>query len=349
MPLHRTISPSDRLTYNVLWLADYLFGPRNDDGRRFERANQRVRERVAASLSRGPKGTIFPIDVVDSLSLADFRTRYQRKSMPVVIRGAAKDWVCCRTWSPEMFAERYGDDPVTLLSMSVEQMGHAKFKPLGDTIPLRELIKRLRNGEKDFYWRFSPLMHNHPELQQDFDGDWLKTFREGNSMVSLFQLFMGAGGTNTALHNAPASNLFVQVYGQKHWLIYPPEYNAVFHPPLRRAPYFFSHVNPEYPDEQRFPGFSHLDGYEVTLNPGDVMYIPPYAWHYVTNPTDSIGVGYRWFAPRAALNACLTQTLLTACASNPPVLRNAVNARFKKGNPDLVTSVPRAVPPVLQG
>ncbi|MBC7882581.1 MAG: cupin-like domain-containing protein [Anaerolineae bacterium] len=347
--LHRSIPTSERIKFNALWMISHLFGPRNDDTYLFENSLKTLRQRVGENLAKGPKGKIFPIDRVDSISRQEFQEKYQKRSLPVVITGAAKEWVCCKTWSPEMFAERYGDDPVTLLSMSVEEVGGAKFKPIGETVSLRELVKRLRSGEKDFYWRFSPLLHNHPELQKDFDDKWLESFREKRSVMSLFQLFVGAGGTNTALHNAPASNLFVQVYGQKHWLIYPPEYNSVFHPPLRRAPYFFSHLNPEHPDQQNYPGCEHLDGYEVLLNPGDVLYIPPYAWHYVTNPSDSIGVGYRWFAPRAAMSASVTQTLLTALSSNPPVIRNAINARFKKGNPDLVTSVPKAVPPILQG
>ena len=55
------------------------------------------------------------------------------------------------------------------------------------------------------------------------------------------------------------------------------------------------------------------------LEAGDILYNPPFYWHYVRNPTASIGVGVRFYDVPRILGASTTQGLLTLMASNPPV------------------------------
>ncbi len=341
----------DCLLFNLMWVVDHVFGSSvegttvSSDKRLFQDGRQQVRHRVGEQLAAQHITHHIPINKLDALSIPEFRKKHQSPHIPVVLTGAAKEWTCCQTWSPEFFAERYGDDEVTLLQIATEDLGRPQFEPIGQTISLQELVERLRQGDRDFYWRFSPLMHRHPELQEDFDSTWLQSFREWNAYrgFELFQLFMGCRGTNTALHNAPASNLFVQVYGRKRWLIYAPIYNPIFDPPLTRSPYFFSKFDPEHPDSALFPGCEHMICYETVLDPGDVLYLPPYYWHQVTNLTDSIGVGYRWITLSSMMSASFIQTLLTFMSTNPPVFRNPVSRRNQ--DPDLVTKVPT----LLQG
>jgi len=35
------------------------------------------------------------------------------------------------------------------------------------------------------------------------------------------------------------------------------------------------------PDLDRFPRFSEIGGMEVAMEPGEVLYIPHYWWHYI--------------------------------------------------------------------
>ena len=42
----------------------------------------------------------------------------------------------------------------------------------------------------------------------------------------------------------------------------------------------------ENPDLNRFPRFSGIRGMEVALEPGEVLYIPNYWWHYIESEMD---------------------------------------------------------------
>lgn len=177
------------------------------------------------------------------------------------------------------------------------------------------------------YARFVPLFKNHPELFDHFDRNWVASYvgrkvklwgSSGDAVPLRSQLFIGEKGTQTSLHCAMTNNLFVQVYGEKKWIIYPPSYNPILEPPVTRAPGFFAcYYDPFDVDEEAFPAARYFDRYEAHLKPGDVLYNPPFHWHHVSNSTDSIGIGIRWYWKVSARKSCWTQNRLSFMATNP--------------------------------
>ena len=51
------------------------------------------------------------------------------------------------------------------------------------------------------------------------------------------------------------------------------------------------------------------DGWTVILEPGDVLYNPPFFWHQARSIDTNIGVGFRWFS--LAANSKLAQLTIT--------------------------------------
>ena len=93
----------------------------------------------------------------------------------------------------------------------------------------------------------------------------------------------------------------------------------------RNAPYKtngvpFNPFNPNYETPNTL--YKYIDGYEVTLKPGDVLWNPPFYWHTIKNPTDSIGVGYRWTAPFYALKITPLYMFLDLFAMHPPIWKS---------------------------
>jgi hypothetical protein len=139
--------------------------------------------------------------------------------------------------------------------------------------------------------------------------------------MRFYTLFLGGKGTDTAIHNAGNENIFVQVYGQKKWRLYPMEHMAIFDPPANRSLYKYTYYKPDDPDNVRYPMSRHKDYYETVLEAGDVLYNPPYYWHHVSNPVSSIGVGCRWSNIRTALRASPLLATLELFNTNPNLIK----------------------------
>jgi len=307
------IPPEALQRYRQLWVKEHILGARAQVEAEHEALQQILLEALQA---RGP-GRVLPIERRKNLSLTEYRRVYLKQGLPVILHGAAKDWPCVRHWSPEWLAERYGSDPLTLIDAAPSDLNAIDYQVRETT--LGDLIREMDLKPLEKYSRFNRLLYDHPELAQDFDRRWLKQRRNPVCSGQTFQVFIGGKSSKTHLHAAAEHNLFTQVYGRKHWILYPPSYDCVLRPPVNRTPYFHSAYDPDRPAQAEFPALSYLDRFEGVLEPGDILFNPPSWWHHVHNLTGSIGVGYRWFAPGDAFRLDWSQALLTLLAVNPPI------------------------------
>jgi ribosomal protein L16 Arg81 hydroxylase len=117
------------------------------------------------------------------------------------------------------------------------------------------------------------------------------------------------------MHCAIGSNLFVQVHGRKQWWIYSNKNSPLLEPLVDRSVFFRSQASGEKPEGN----FKKADGWTVILEPGDVLYNPPFFWHQARNIDTTIGVGFRWFSLASILKVSPAQFLMTLTASNPSV------------------------------
>ncbi|XP_046954837.1 HSPB1-associated protein 1 isoform X3 [Lynx rufus] len=97
-------------------------------------------------------------------------------------------------------------------------------------------------------------------------------------------LWIGSMGAHTPCHlDSYGCNLVFQVQGRKRWHLFPPEDTPFLYP--TRIPYeessVFSKINVVNPDLKRFPRFCKARRHVVTLNPGQVLFVPRHWWHYV--------------------------------------------------------------------
>uniref|UniRef100_U3EFH4 HSPB1-associated protein 1 n=1 Tax=Callithrix jacchus TaxID=9483 RepID=U3EFH4_CALJA len=97
-------------------------------------------------------------------------------------------------------------------------------------------------------------------------------------------LWIGSLGAHTTCHlDSYGCNLVFQVQGRKRWHLFPPEDTPFLYP--TRIPYeessVFSKINVVNPDLKRFPQFQKAQRHMVTLNPGQVLFVPRHWWHYV--------------------------------------------------------------------
>ena len=280
-----------------------------------------AKEEVLEAVNLNDQGTgkCFEVAIVHNISSTEFHRKYLKKGLPVVFKGAAKNWKSSEKWSFDFFGENYGNETALL----VEAEGLTAKDTAGnyEILKISDLIENLKKGGNK-YLRFSPLLDKFPKLKEDLDLGWLKSMRNPLSIAQGYQLFIGGKGRITRLHNALQANLFVQVKGKKKWRLYPTFYSPVIDPPKDKAIYNFSYVDIYNPDPKDYPGFEKLNFYEVTLEEGDVFYIPPFMWHQVENMTDSIAVGHRFGYLRGAFKASVPFTIMRLLANDPPLWKS---------------------------
>lgn len=109
------------------------------------------------------------------------------------------------------------------------------------------------------------------------------------------KLWASAAGVVSALHFDLAHNLVVQLAGRKRFLLARRRQTPFLHPlgPLASIPNG-SALDLERPDPQRFWGLNHAAFLEVTLEPGEVLFLPAGVWHHVKSVEPSLSVNYWW-------------------------------------------------------
>jgi ribosomal protein L16 Arg81 hydroxylase len=303
--------------YRCHWFTHHFLGKKGADFF-FKNSLEKSRASYFAEMrKKGPRKNAKTIAVEKDLSAEDFKEKYLKHNIPVIMKGAAKNWTCLKSWRPEVLIKNFGSDVVDLINASPGD--HENLSYDLKQVTFGDVLEDITKEKPQYYSRFNQMLHFHPELVEDLDMEWMQKRRHWYGNGKTFQVFIGGTGTYTHLHSAAEHNLFVQVMGKKQWIMYPPEFSVFLRPLVTRNPYFHSAFHPDQPDYRKFPEMEFADRYEFELEEGDVFFNPPCWWHHVKNPQASIGVGFRWFEMITNLKSCPVQTLLTLCAVNPPI------------------------------
>jgi len=318
-----------RSTYKAFQVLDHFMG-RRTVVKLLGGVRYRAFMHMARTLQQQGEGTIIDVEYHTALDLERFKSYHVKHGIPVVFKGAAKDWPSVKHWTLDHLKALHGTDEVPLLTAEGNNPeGGIEFTTLA------RVIERIQAGDHRAYFRFYNMLTRHPEHLEDFDQEWLKARSHRQKYFSSFQVFIGGAHSRTELHNSHIANLFVQVHGVKEWVLYPNHYVPFLDPistmngiyrntPARAGGKQFSPFTPDY---EGYPWYRYLDGYRVVLEPGDVLYNPPYMWHTVFNRTDSIGIGFRWINAWHSLRSSPVYYLLDLMAFRPNYFKSIAMVR----------------------
>lgn len=254
---------------------------------------------------------------------------------PVLFRGAASKWQATQKWDLEFFEEHYGEKEIVINDLvgTIDPDNPQEFRK----ISLKQYIGLLKDGSLE-YLKFSPLVQNETALQNDLDLKWLKRFEKLGSFGKTFYLFIGGKGSITPIHNEFPSVVYVQITGRKKWTMYLPEDRIYLDPRTERRIYFYTNANPKLSENKNYPLFPYARKFEATLEPGDVLWFPPFAWHHVENLEESIGVSYKFVNIGMGLKSSKILTMLFFMATKPNLFLAFIASRFKKNDYTLTKS-----------
>jgi len=230
-----------------------------------------------------PEPRILPIPEFDwrTRSAQEFVEEFTRKPFPVVLRGFSAGTEAARTFTFNRLLELYGDEQVLLTTREKD----------GFEGPLKEV-----RDPKIYCHNSEYLFMRHPELKQVLGFDRLEPYSDGKR-EAYCQLFIGRKGTGSPLHCAAVWNWFHMLDGSKRWYFADPSQSVLLYP-FNAIGRVAAMAHCSFPDQYQadgFPLFKYCPFYEVTLEPGDVMLVPPWWWHAVRNLTEeSVAVASRW-------------------------------------------------------
>jgi len=239
-----------------------------------------------------------------TLSWKEFSRDHIHACAPILITDGLSQWSTTAQWSPESLRRT---NPDRRVDIQVSRSGRWRYKPDGtafdpqsqylmSNVPWGQAIDWITaNQASPKYYISQVNLEKFPELLDDVH------FPEVvRSPVNVTNFWFGSAGTVTPLHFDPANNLFAQVYGSKTFNLFPPaDAQYLYAHPQGSKLQHLSYVDVEEPDLAQFPLYGNASKMSITIEPGQLLFLPAFWWHHVKSESVSISVSY-WFAPDLA-------------------------------------------------
>jgi len=239
----------------------------------------------------------------------EFHRRFVRKNRPVVITGVADSWKAINRWSPDYFRSSFADAKVSFTAWeSTNPVNdptdyYENRRRLGTRLGnFIDLMKTEQDFSRNYITQFS-VFREIPMLREDVEPLDEYT-RVPAAMRSRFTkpptMWLGPAHTVTPVHFDGADNLLVQIFGRKKLTLIPPaQSEKLYYPCLRLGHVHYSPVDVEDPDFEQFPKFKDATLFEVTLEPGEILFIPVRWWHHARSLETAISLNFWWYSMRS--------------------------------------------------
>ncbi|WP_445634024.1 JmjC domain-containing protein [Nostoc sp. DSM 114161] len=217
---------------------------------------------------------------------------------PFIIEDVVKYWDAYKNWSDDYLIEKCGDNlvPVRFFQENFwndyKNFAYERSYQPHQEIQLKEYINNGHNVE--CYLNEAVFEERFPQLVGDVN---YPEYFNGKAFVRLwFGLVSKTFSSSSSLHFDAEHNLFAQIRGRKRIILYPPIDYLSFYPPLEDATgaLYGSKVNPNAVDLELFPKFPWQEKIEFVLQPGEMLYLPPFWWHHLTAVDDNISLSF-WY------------------------------------------------------
>jgi len=335
MNMHVGVDSGPRLNFGAAFAADWLIGP-GAVGKVMPRRWDKLHARMLAGVAGRREGQRFPVERRRGLTPEQFRTEYFLTGKPVVLEGAAAEWPAIKKWSPEYLLERCGQDEIDVLdgqNWTVNRDGKQDAVSTSESsMHVRDLLNVMKSGGA-WYGAFMELLDKYADLRADLDLSFVAKYGHTNLRIPwhrniIAKMYVGGPNTATSLHCAGVSNLYLQAYGLKKWVLVAPKFTPFMYPALSKGLNWQSRVDFRNPDDAATPLYKFVDRYETVLEPGDILWNPPWVWHGVQNVTESIAVSLWWInVQRAFANNALFSALTLCGRPNPIAMQLGISRK----------------------
>jgi hypothetical protein len=245
---------------------------------------------------------VFPDPGVPTIPLerleigSEHAARYVAESRPFVSK---VNWPVL-AWTPDYLRQKVGNAKVKMLKRTREMV----------EIPLRELfdfVDAQRSGSDEYVIQNSPSIRiwgydgPNPELEPLLADIPLPAFIPRERVNGMYIWAKNVGWYDNGSHCEPNASAAInlQIRGKKHVWMFPPEDAGLLGAASSReemmGPPFFSAAQTVYRPSEEHPEFANIRCYEAVLEPGDVIHIPTFWYHWFVH-YDEYQLNYNcWF------------------------------------------------------
>lgn len=231
------------------------------------------------------------------LGSGQFLDLFYAPARPVVLTDEIEDWPARARWNPAYLREKVGASVVEYQGGRSQLGNFERAKDaLKKEIPFDWFIDLIESSDgNDAYitaYNSGTNAAAFKVLQDDVRP--LQKYLQQSASDMGGMLWIGPKGTFTPLHHDLTNNLFVQVVGRKRFIMAA----AAEAPRLYNDKHVFSEITdvtkPDV-DFAAYPLLKEVRFYDITLNPGDILFIPVGWWHQVEALDFSVSLTYTNF------------------------------------------------------
>ncbi|KAI7901958.1 JMJD7-PLA2G4B protein-like protein [Cokeromyces recurvatus] len=255
-------------------------------------------------------------------SAIEFLRSSVHPNRPAIIKGAIDHWPARTKWTNEYLRSKMGE---TIVTVAVTPNGYADavtYDPITDkdyfAMPYEDHMtfnsfldimegKVTSDNANYISLQNGSLPIEYSAIEKDVDPDITWCSEALGKKPDAVNFWFGDEKSSTSLHKDPYENCYAVIRGQKTFILYPPtEYYCMHESLYQNAIYELNPttnklelkplaesettpwipVNPLYPDFIKYPRFAYACPITVTLNEGDMLYLPALWFHQVLQKGD---------------------------------------------------------------
>ncbi|XP_011301391.1 jmjC domain-containing protein 7 [Fopius arisanus] len=270
----------------------------------------------------------------ESLTALQFHQKYVSKNLPLLIKNGVFNWPAVGTWGVDYFRRKIPEKKITVavtptgyadaIARNEEDDEEYFVMPEEREMTMSEFLDNLTTPRDD---EVLYIQKQNSNFQEEFHELW-RDVQEPKCISEAFgknpdaiNFWMGDKRAVTSMHKDPYENIYCVVSGEKEFILHPPtdlpwipyrKYPSAVYKrdksswKIQSVPQNHSDdssggdyipwitVDPLKPDYVRYPMYKNATTVKVSVQAGDVLYLPSLWFHHVQQSQACIAINF-WY------------------------------------------------------